>query len=126
MENLYKWIADGWAKNKGGIIISLIVALIAWLGPKIWNRSETAVQQQIQLIRQENADCKTYAGRIQRANDSLRSVIQQMNDDKVKDLQKQNAALRAANDKYNEAMLKTRNAVKTIDNIQKTVNNEIK
>lgn len=128
MENL-KWLQQAWEKSKAFVLLALVLAALYVLGkyvvPLLFNEAKNANAAQLELMKQELAACRMYGQNESRLNDSLRMEISKRDHDLIIEGQKQNAALRAAAEKYQDAIIKIREAETKVNNLNKKVSNEI-
>lgn len=121
------FIRDMWAKNKGAIVILLLLAVIAWGVPYLTKRSDNALNANTLLLQQQIND---EAARIKYWKYMYDSVVVRINliqyqyqyethmrdSTELQRMKIQNAAIEAANEKYREALDKTKASINNINN----------
>lgn len=125
MEKLLKWIADTFGVNPQGLILALIVGALMWLTPKLFERADKGTDGQITILTNDLINCRAnwQAGYLKA--DSLQAVINKMTADRLKESLEREKAERERRKKYEDAMMTVNQTKKTIDNLNKKVQNEI-
>lgn len=121
------FIRDMWAKNKGAIVILLLLAVVAWGVPYLTKRSDNAINENINFLQTQMADrdakikyWKYMYDSVVVSNNFLQYKYQYethiRDSTELQRMKIQNAAIEAANEKYREALDKTKASINNINN----------
>jgi len=125
MKDLLKWIADTFGINPRGLLFALAVGALVWFIPKAWEKSEKGTDGQIELLTADLNNCRIWGVIGYTKADSLQAVINKMTADRLKESLERERAERERRKKYEDAMMTVNQTKKTIDNLNKKVQNEI-
>ncbi|SDZ82060.1 hypothetical protein SAMN05192529_102131 [Arachidicoccus rhizosphaerae] len=128
MEKL-QWLFEVFKKSKAFFIVLMLGAalwlLVKFVIPAIYNGGEAAKKAQIELLTNDLVTCRNSGAMKDIKIDSLQGVINKMTSDRLKESLEREKAERERRKKYEDAMMTVNQTKKTIDNLNKKVQNEI-